>query len=156
MGNRPGWRVWVILTAALIVYLVVFDRLERLAVPDAPTPAATSAEPEDPPESLRPTVTRIEDGVEIGIGWYRTTVRLGAGEGSVNDLAACIERAIDDAEADGRLAGSPTSAGWLARFRREAEIAEEMNRLVAPCLRGAIGAPAPIATEAESDQLEGH
>ncbi len=140
-GRGPrAWRGWAIVIGALVLYVAVFDLLERLA-PDPPAPPEIAERPAEPPRPVRPRITRIQDGVEVSVGFHRTTVRLNEGDGSIDDLIACFEEGVDRAIVEGRLTGSP-SDDWFAGLRRDAEIADEMNRILEPCFRSAIAVPA--------------
>lgn len=136
---RPAWRMWLLLLGGLVLFVAAQEMLEKLFPHERPVPSEAAEAATVPEESVRPKITRLDDGVEIEIGFRRTTIRLGQDEGSIDDLIACINERIDRAIAEGRWPES-TSADFFARLAREGELANEVNRIVTiPCFEASTG-----------------
>lgn len=146
-GRRwSGWRLWAVLLGGLVLFLVVFDLLERLVTPDEPPPAEITGEQADPPEPIRPEITRLDGGgVQIKVGRLNTTTIYLDDEDGVDALIACIEEGIEasSALAEGEAAQPPASNGFIARRVREQQVQDEVQRIQNACLMGALDTRIP-------------
>ena len=146
-GRRwSGWRLWAVLLGGLVLFVVAFDLLERLVAPDAPPPTEMTGEPADPPEPIRPEITKLDDnGVEIKVGRLnRMTIYLD-GEGKADALIACIEEGIASSSvlSDGEAAQPPASNGFIARHVRAQQVQEEVSRIQEACMFDALDTRIP-------------
>lgn len=146
-GRRwSGWRLWAVLLGGLVLFVVAFDLLERLVTPDAPLPNEMAAEQAEPPEPIRPEITKLDDdGVEIKVGRLnRMTIYLD-GEGKADALIACIEEGIASSSvlSDGEAGQPPASNGFIARHWRAQQVQEEVIRIQDACLMGALDTRVP-------------
>ena len=147
-GKRPpAWRRWVLVVGAVILYLWAIGQLERLLPAKPRSTGEVDATRSEPPEAARPTITRIEDGVEVSVGFHRTTVRLGKDEASVDELIACMEDGFERAEADREMT-RPASPGLVFKLMSDKENAERVNRIIGSCLQDDLNFPeVPELTE---------
>ena len=143
-GQRSGgrwkkWRGWAILIGALILLVVVFDLLERLVPPDAPSAADVAPDPATPLEPIRPELTRLgSTGVRLEVeGGNRITQHLD-NEAQADRLIACLEEGIatSPAFAEGEAGQPPHSDSLLARRVRAEQVWNEAIRIHNGCAQG--------------------
>ena len=131
-----NWRQWAIALGALILFLVVFDQLERWVKPDAPPGAEVASDPAAPLEPIRPEVTRLgSSGVRVVVeGGHRLTLNLDD-EARADRLITCIEEAIATSPAltEGEAGQPPESNGLFARRARAEQVWNEVIRIHNDC-----------------------
>jgi hypothetical protein len=131
-GRVTARKVWLLI-GAVVVFVLAFDAIERLARPDREPPegAARNGAAEGGGRAAQlPEIVRLEGGgVEIRLDFFRrTTIRLDSEEAE-DALADCLERGIAETFGEG-------TEDWPAlRIRRE------MRRIRNGCTAGMIDLP---------------
>ena len=133
MSTRQASRGWWCLAGGVIVFVVAFSLLERLArdestgSPSGPT-ASGEAEAGPPPPEL---IKRDDGGVEIRHDFFRrTTIRL-SNEEDGKALFDCLTRSIEQTFGDG-------TEGWSRR-----RVRRETQRIQEACMASFHGLPVP-------------
>jgi len=133
------WRHWAIPLGVLVLFVVVFDLLERLVEPDAPPGDEVASEPAAPLEPIRPEVTRLgSTGVRLEVeGGNRITQHLD-NEAQADRLITCLEEGIatSPAFAEGEAGQPPQSDRLLARSVRAEQVWNEAIRIHNGCTAG--------------------
>jgi len=124
-GSWSRWRLWAILLGAAILFVVVFDLLERLAEPGARPGAEVASDPATPLEPIRPQVTKLgTSGVRVVVaGGYRLTQNH-HDEVKADNLVACLEEGIATSPAfiKGEAGQPPESDDLFARNARAKQV----------------------------------
>jgi len=141
-GAWSNWRHWAIVLGALILFLVVFDQLERLTTPDAPPGAEVASDPATSLEPIRPEVTRLgSSGVRVELeGGYRLTLNLDE-EAEADRVFACYEEGIATSPAltEGEAGEPPVANNLFARKARADQVWKEVMRIHNGCTNPGAG-----------------
>jgi hypothetical protein len=136
-GIWSRWRLWGGLIGGLILFVVAFDLLEGLVMPDEPSAAELSAGEAEPPEPIRPRVEKLEGGgVQVSVGRHHRIRIFLEDETEADALIACIEEGIASSAAltDGEASQPPASRGLFPWQQRSQQVWDEVARIQNRCM----------------------